>query len=415
MRKIMYEIAHNWGFPLTLIAFIITLIFGVFPNISAIVRIPLFAFSCMIILVFIISKICTYSYIRVPKIVGCTVAEAKIILEKNGLKFLYNFTETNEQEIVKQEPKENCYVKKNSSIFAITRKQAIDEVEKNFSAKFEFKALSVVQINAMGDLLNGYFENIVYYDKSVYSGNYKDGIPNGKGTYRTETFEYNGNFAKFKYKDDLFKVDIHGKGKFIMIKDDDDSDLKVGDSIECNWNAGELLNGHGIIIISGWGKYDGNWLNKKRHGKGVFTWENGNIYDGYWEDGNRHGKGVFTWVNGGIYNGDWKDNKMHGEGVLIWTDGSKYEGTFENDNLHGKGTFTYGKDDEFAGDIIECYYVEDSRNGQGIYKHKNGNYDIGTWKNHEKQGTFLCYNSNGQLLREEIYVDGKLKTDDRKK
>lgn len=101
---------------------------------------------------------------------------------------------------------------------------------------------------------------------------------------------------------------------------------------------------------------------------------------------------------------------------MIWLkDGSKYEGDWKNGNRHGKGKFTYGESNEFAGDIIEGYYMEDSRNGQGIYYYKNGNYDIGTWQNHKKHGTFLCYDSNGQLLCEEIYIEGKLKTDDYKK
>ena len=450
----MYEIANNWGFPLTLIAFIITLIFGVFPNISMLVRIPLFAFSCIIILAFVISKICTYSYIKVPKIVGCTVAEAKKLLEKNGLKFSPNFIETDEQKIIEQNPKENSYVKKNTPIKAITQKQAVDNVELSLPSNFEFKPLCVTQINSMGDPLNGYFENIVYYDKSIYSGNYKDGIPDGNGIYRAETYEYKGSFGKIKHKDDLFKVVPHGKGKFMMIKEDDG--LIVGDSFDGNWIDGNW-NGYGVHIRKG-DKYEGDFANDKRHGKGKYTYANGNKYEGDWVNGDQHGKGTFiwadgdkyegdyvkdkrhgkgkyTWANGneyegdwinedqhgkgtfvwGVednrskYEGDWINNNQHGKGTLTWKDGSKYEGDWVDGNRHGKGKLTFGENNEFSGDILEAYYVDDSRNGQGTYYHKNGNYDIGTWENHKKHGTFLCYDCNGQLLREEKYVEDKLK------
>ena len=35
--------------------------------------------------------------------------------------------------------------------------------------------------------------------------------------------------------------------------------------------AHKYTNGH---------SYDGMWLSKKKHGKGVFTWKTGDIYDG---------------------------------------------------------------------------------------------------------------------------------------
>jgi hypothetical protein len=39
-------------------------------------------------------------------------------------------------------------------------------------------------------------------------------------------------------------------------------------------------------------KYEGQWKNDKRHGKGKYTFKNGGYYDGEWADGKRQGQGV---------------------------------------------------------------------------------------------------------------------------
>ena len=42
------------------------------------------------------------------------------------------------------------------------------------------------------------------------------------------------------------------------------------------------------------------------------TWANGDRYEGQWLDGNRHGKGTYVWSSGGRYEGDWAENKRTG-------------------------------------------------------------------------------------------------------
>lgn len=39
------------------------------------------------------------------------------------------------------------------------------------------------------------------------------------------------------------------------------------------------------------------------------------LYEGYWLNGKRHGKGIYRWNNGETYNGDWKNDRMNGYGV----------------------------------------------------------------------------------------------------
>lgn len=48
-------------------------------------------------------------------------------------------------------------------------------------------------------------------------------------------------------------------------------------------------------------KYDGEWLNNSKNGKGeqlfnlnlgIYHYYNGDKYDGQWKDGKRHGRGI---------------------------------------------------------------------------------------------------------------------------
>ena len=50
-------------------------------------------------------------------------------------------------------------------------------------------------------------------------------------------------------------------------------------------------------------------------GIGVFTYSNGDKYDGEWIEGNRNGKGIFI-SNADKYSGYWKDGKKM-EKVLL--------------------------------------------------------------------------------------------------
>lgn len=443
MINIMYEISNNWGvFVFAIVTPIIALITEIFITEKR-VKIKLLSVLLVISLVLIISKIGTYSIVKVPNIVGYTVADAKKILKENELKFPDDFLDVNEQEIIaEQTPQKNSFTKKNSSISIKTRKDREKEWYSRINI-IEFEILSEIKTNINGEPITGYFTDRQYSDSSVYSGYYKDGVPNGYGIFIRKIDKYEGDFVNGL---------PDGKGKFTITAEGDD-DSEVGDLYDGSWSKG-YFNGYGIIFytrgngykgyflnggrhgkgtftwedggsydgdwennkmhgkgIRIWAdssKYEGNWNNDNRHGKGICTYASGNIYEGDWENDNPHGKGTFTWKDGSKYEGDWINGYQQGNGILTWEDGSKYEGDFLYGNRHGKGKLTYGKDNEFAGDVIEGEYVEDSRSGQGTYYYKNGNYDIGTWKNHKKHGTFLCYNSKGQLLREERYVNDKL-------
>ena len=88
------------------------------------------------------------------------------------------------------------------------------------------------------------------------------------------------------------------------------------------------------LIFSDGKKYDGEFKDGKKNGKGVETQSDGTTYDGMWKDGLPHGKGVATWPGETTYDGEWTDGMRNGNGVMktpsfggttyydgMWTDG----------------------------------------------------------------------------------------------
>ena len=49
---------------------------------------------------------------------------------------------------------------------------------------------------------------------------------------------------------------------------------------------------------------------------GARTFACGDKYEGEWLNGQREGRGVFTFVDGAVYDGEWKDDIMHGSGTM---------------------------------------------------------------------------------------------------
>ena len=60
------------------------------------------------------------------------------------------------------------------------------------------------------------------------------------------------------------------------------------------------------------------------------TWPSGTRYEGDWRDGKRTGRGTMTWANGVRYEGDWHDGKAHGQGTRIDSDGDRFAGQWRN-------------------------------------------------------------------------------------
>lgn len=153
---------------------------------------------------------------------------------------------------------------------------------------------------------------------------------------------------------------------------------------------GDCYNGRGTYLFPDGGKYDGQWVQGRMHGKGTYyfrdAWlkgywqksqlkkvqkhsgekrydlpkpktdnpyrcvsgncENGygsyryahGEYVGYWSGGMRHGSGDFYWENGDHYLGQWKSDEMWGRGFFETAAGEKFRGSWRNGKREGKGT-----------------------------------------------------------------------------
>lgn len=77
-------------------------------------------------------------------------------------------------------------------------------------------------------------------------------------------------------------------------------------------------------------------MNGQRSGKGIaISSEDGTKYEGEWLNNLRHGKGVETWTDGAVYKGDYAEGKKVGNGLFKWADGSSYEGEFADNMIQG--------------------------------------------------------------------------------
>ena len=73
-------------------------------------------------------------------------------------------------------------------------------------------------------------------------------------------------------------------------------------------------------------RYEGEVINDKRNGKGIYHYANGDKYAGEWKDDRFHGKGCYIFSNGERYEGELMDGAKHGYGVYHYVNGNKYEG-----------------------------------------------------------------------------------------
>ena len=123
-----------------------------------------------------------------------------------------------------------------------------------------------------------------------------------------------------------------------------------------NRYEGQYLNGKrhgkGSYYFANGDKYIGDWVEDKKHGLGASSLAVGR-YEGEFVDDKMHGKGVFYFADGSSYQGEWIDNKQDGNGIFIWTNGDRYEGGFKRGQLHGKGSYYFGNGNRFTGEWID--------------------------------------------------------------
>ena len=57
--------------------------------------------------------------------------------------------------------------------------------------------------------------------------------------------------------------------------------------------------------------HEGQYLDDKKHGYGVFEWPDGRKYKGNWENGKQHGRGLYVGSNQVEREGEWIEGKRN--------------------------------------------------------------------------------------------------------
>ncbi len=196
---------------------------------------------------------------------------------------------------------------------------------------------------------------------------------------------------KGKYVGEILNGKPHGKGKISYVSTDEFDRV----SYEGDWLDGNRT-GQGTMIWKSGEKYVGGWNNGNRNGYGIDYYANGNRYEGNFKDDKRNGKGKISYAstdefNRVSYEGDWLDGNRTGQGTMIWKSGEKYVGGWNNGNRNGYGIDYYANGNRYEGN-----FKDDKRDGKGTYYFKNGNRYEGGWENDDKSGYGTFYWSSGR-------------------
>ena len=163
------------------------------------------------------------------------------------------------------------------------------------------------------------------------------------------------------------------------------------------------------------GTYQGDFINNKREGKGIYLYNDGAKYEGDYKDDFKNGKGIYSYKDGSKYEGDWVKGLIEGKGILYYSNKDKYVGEFKNDLKEGRGIFYFNNGSKYEGDWIKgkiegkgiLYYVNgdryegdfknDLREGQGVYYFKDGSRQMGNYSNDKPIGIHAKLDINGNV------------------
>ena len=94
----------------------------------------------------------------------------------------------------------------------------------------------------------------------------------------------------------------------------------------------------------------------------------------------------------GKYEGEFKNGKREGKGIMYYNSGNRYEGEFKNGKFEGRGIYYYRDGDRYEGE-----YKNGKKDGKGIYYYNNGDREMGDYANGEEVGKHVILTINGAV------------------
>jgi hypothetical protein len=158
----------------------------------------------------------------------------------------------------------------------------------------------------------------------IYSGQFKNGKPEGKGVMKYDDYTYEGNF-KNGVEDGSGVITYKNGRKEQVVYANGTKQQALAKVDTANWKP---LQGRDDECITG----------NCNTGFGTVQFPDGNKYVGWFVNKKRQGKGTFYFANGDRFNGTF-NNDLRDEGTYTFNNGYSYTGTFKNDDFYN-GVFT---------------------------------------------------------------------------
>ncbi|MDF3820693.1 hypothetical protein P3G55_12320 [Leptospira sp. 96542] len=109
----------------------------------------------------------------------------------------------------------------------------------------------------------------------------------------------------------------------------------------------------------------------------------------------RNGWHTVPYENGDSFSGNFLENSKEGVGVYTYHNGDRFEGEYKSNLREGNGVYLYESGDRFVG-----YYHKGKRNGSGKYHFNDGLILEGEWVDDVLSGQVKIVNAKGSLVWE---------------
>eukprot|EP00294_Goniomonas_avonlea_P003497 CAMPEP_0114555854 /NCGR_PEP_ID=MMETSP0114-20121206/8972_1 /TAXON_ID=31324 /ORGANISM="Goniomonas sp, Strain m" /LENGTH=503 /DNA_ID=CAMNT_0001741009 /DNA_START=35 /DNA_END=1546 /DNA_ORIENTATION=+ len=167
---------------------------------------------------------------------------------------------------------------------------------------------------------------------------------------------------------------------------------------EGDWQDGKK-HGKGTLFLGDGSSFEGDFVCGEIEGFGLKRWPNGSTYSGEFQGGEMHGQGVYLAADGGKYEGGWKHNCRHGAGSLVLPDGTQLQGTFENHQLEGEGTMHCAD-----GSYYEGGWHRGKMSGHGLLHSASGDAYEGNWLEGMRHGEGRFFSSHTSMSYDCMWV-----------